>query len=528
MTGIRRTAPLLLAAACALHRPAPLASPSPTPEGPPRPARADAERRTAYAEEPPAPRSAFELRALGEVLRALRAAGASARPSQALHRAAGELATAAARGDPAPLSRQALQRALQAAAAFDPAPTAHLASGSQDEALSALLTRLAPAGVTHFGVAAAEGGGAQHVVLLLSRRRARLDPFPAAVEPGVELRLSGELLGLLHPRVFVTDPAGVGTELSVEGGLAFTSRVRFPSPGTYSLEVMGTGASGPEVAAILKVTAGPDGISREPEPPPSKDPVSLEEAEASVAEASNRLRKAHGLPALPPSAELGAVARRHSERMLEAGRVAHVLPGSPELAERLLAARIPFRLALENVARGETALAAHAATVESPAHRRNLLSEAVTRLGVGLARGTLPTGERIVYLTTLLVEPLAAAEADRLTPDARVREALWQERARRALPPLTNDLQLEALAQAAAAKLRAEDGGETSELAEAALRMGRGLAAADAFIAGAPAEALRSRNLSDRRFRRVGVGVVTGDSRRFGPGRLYIAVVYSD
>jgi uncharacterized protein YkwD len=440
------------------------------------------------------------------------------------------LAAASARGEPAPLAHQALRRALQAAAAFDPAPRAHLASGSQDEALSALLARLSPDGVTHFGVAAsaAEGDGAQHVVLLLSRHRARLDRFPSAVEPGAERRLSGELLGLLHPRVFVTDPSGTGTELEVEGGSTFTSRVRFTSPGTYTLELMGTGASGPEVAALLTVTSGVDGIAREPEAPPSRDPASLEEAERSIAEASNRLRRVQGLPALAASPELGAVARRHSERMLATGKVAHVLPGSPELAERLLAERIPFRLALENVSRGESALAAHAATTESPAHRRNLLSAAVTRLGVGLARGTLPTGEPIVYLTAILVEPVAAAEADRLTPDARVREALWQERARRALPSLTNDLQLESLAKAAAAELRAADGGETSGLAEAALRMGRGLAAADAFIASAPAEALRSRNLSDRRFRRVGVGVVTGDSRRFGPGRLYIAVVYSD
>jgi hypothetical protein len=47
-------------------------------------------------------------------------------------------------------------------------------------------------------------------------------------------------------------------------------------------------------------------------------------------------------------------------------------------------------------------------------------------------------------------------------------------------------------------------------------------------VASAPAEALRSRNLPDPRFRRVGVGVATGDSRRYGARRLWIAVVYTD
>ncbi len=58
--------------------------------------------------------------------------------------------------------------------------------------------------------------------------------------------------------------------------------------------------------------------------------------------------------------------------------------------------------------------------------------------------------------------------------------------------------------------------------------MGRRLAAADGFVASAPGEATRSRNLPDARFRRVGVGVVEGSSRRFGAARLFIAVVYTD
>ena len=68
-------------------------------------------------------------------------------------------------------------------------------------------------------------------------------------------------------------------------------------------------------------------------------------------------------------------------------------------------ARIPFRKALENLAKGQTALAAHEATEESPAHRDNLLTAGPTEVGVGIARAMLPGGGPVVYLTEVFVEP---------------------------------------------------------------------------------------------------------------------------
>jgi uncharacterized protein YkwD len=524
VTWARRAVPLLLASACALpqrHPPAASAAPAIAP--------AAAKTRPSYADEAPRERTAFEARALVEVLTTIRKSGGSVRGSAALDRAASVIANGAARGDPDPLARQGLQQALREAAAFDPSPRVHLAIGPSDDALSALLARLSPDGATHFGLADRSESGTHHVVLLLSRRRARIDPFPSAVDLGTEATLSGELLGLLHPRLFVTRPDGSSAELEVAGGKGFTSRVRFALPGRYAVEVVGTGGSGPEVAALLSVTAGAGPFAPERQPIAIEiEPGEVDAAEAAVFETVNGLRRTNGLPPLTPSSELGAVARRHSARMLDAGIVAHVLPGSPELAERLASAGISYQHAFENVARGESSIAAHAAIEASPAHRKNLLTPEATRLGVGVARGALPTGERIVYLTEILIEPALAGEPDRLTPDARVRELLWKERARRGLPPLTNDLALEGLARAAAATMRADESGETGGLAEAALRLGREIAAADAFIASGASEALRSRNLPDPRFKRVGVGVVQGDSRRFGPGRLFIAVVYSN
>ena len=43
--------------------------------------------------------------------------------------------------------------------------------------------------------------------------------------------------------------------------------------------------------------------------------------------------------------------------------------------------------------------------VESPAHLANLLAPEVQLMGLGIARGALPGGQPVVYLTEILVEP---------------------------------------------------------------------------------------------------------------------------
>jgi uncharacterized protein YkwD len=513
----RTLALLLLAAACAAPRSPGLAGPPPAARQPPLPC-------GPYGDDRPVERTPLEARAWTELQRRL----GGLRPSGALDRAARRIAAAAALSDSPPLARQRVQDALRAVGAHDPAPLSHLASGPADEALAALLARVGRTDATVAGLGEHEAGGVHHLVLLLSQRRARLDRFPGAVAAGTEAPLTGELLGLLHPRAFVSRPDGSSVELPLRGGRSFEARIRFDEPGRHSVEVIGTGGRGPEVAALLGVSVGGASCAVAERPAPGPDPDDRAAAEAAVVQAANRTRAAHGLAPLTPEPELSAVARSHSERMLAARKVAHVLPSDGELAGRLAAARIPFRRAFENVASGASALDAHAATEASPAHRANLLTGEADRIGVGVARGALPTGEALVYLTEILVERGGAPDGSRLTHDARVREALWRERARRGLPPLTNDSALEGLARDAAAAMRANDSGELDGLAAGALRMGRELAAADAFIARSHDEALRSRNLTDARFGRVGVGVVVGDSGRFGPARLFIAVLYSN
>jgi uncharacterized protein YkwD len=304
--------------------------------------------------------------------------------------------------------------------------------------------------------------------------------------------------------------------------------ISFPAPGRHVVEVVAEAGGGPEVAAILTVSAGGAPLDPPPSPAPRPDPADRRAAEAAVVDALNATRRRHGRAPLVAAPELAAVARRHSEAMAAGGRVAHVVPGSADAGERLRRAGVPYRRVLENVARAGTALDAHAVAEESPAHLANVLRAEATRVGVGIARATLPSGDQTVYLTELFVEPPDDGLESRLTPDARVREALWRERARLGLRPLTADAALDALAREAAAGMRAADGTEPEGLEDRALALRRALAAVDVFVATAPGEAVRSANLRDRRFGRVGVGVAAGDSRRFGRGRIWIAVIYTD
>ncbi len=450
------------------------------------------------------------------------------RVSSALVLAARELAGAAAAGEPAALARGRIRGALARAGAWDPAPTAVLVASDARSARAALAGALPRGTATHVGAGAVERGGRAVVVVLAAERRATLAPFPRAVGPGERAILSGRLgAGLSRPRVFLALPSGRVEEVEAGAGPGFRASIAFAAPGRYAVEVVADGAGGPEVAALLGVSSGGANLDV-PAPGAEEDPPGDAAAAAAVVRALNATRRAQGLPPVSQSPALASVAGRHSAAMAAAGAVAHVLPGSGDAGTRLRAAGIPYRRVLENVALSSSALAAHRVTEESPAHLANLLDAGTTQVGVGIARRKLTSGEDAVYLTELLVEPPDHGAESPLTADARAREALWAERARHRLPALTADPALDALAREAAAEMRARDEPGAPDLADRALALRRELAAADVFVASAPAEAVRSANIRDRRFRRVGVGVVTGDSRRFGAGRFWIAVVYTD
>ena len=334
-----------------------------------------------------------------------RGAPAAHRPGAvgALVQAARALAHSAAGGEPRPLSSAALRAALGEAGVVDPAPAAVVLSARVASLPEAIASAARFRGATHLGIGVVIRDELAWAVLLASERRAELDPFPRQVAPGGIAVLSGRLLQLDGPRAWVSDPSGAAVEVPVEAdGRRFRTSIRFDRPGTWRVEVGGSGSRGSTVAALVEVDVRRWRSARVPgrrpraararrrgPPPGRREP----------------LRARQGLRPLRGEAALDEQARRHSEAMLAAGTVAHRLDGGGDLAERLAGSGVRFRSARENVARGDGAVDAHRAMVESPAHLANLLEPRVELMGLGIARGALPGGQPVVYLTEILVEP---------------------------------------------------------------------------------------------------------------------------
>lgn len=102
----------------------------------------------------------------------------------------------------------------------------------------------------------------------------------------------------------------------------------------------------------------------------------------------NRARAEAGASQLRWDAALAAAALAHCRRMVVEGNIGHRYPGELDLAERAGAAGAHFALIEENVAEAATAVEIHDAWMASPAHRHNLLSPEVDRVGIAvIARG---------------------------------------------------------------------------------------------------------------------------------------------
>jgi uncharacterized protein YkwD len=418
---------------------------------------------------------------------------------------------------------------MAAGLAFDPSPRAFRVDAPASASATALASSIDPdATDTHAGVAALVLGDRVHVVVLLSSRLAELEPFPRETSPGDRVVLRGRLASLSRPSVHVTSPSGESRALPVarDGG-RFQVPIPFDAAGRWTVEVVGEGRRGPQVAALLTVACGGASLALAPDDDPP-DPEDPRQAEARVVAAIGRARAQHGLAPLQSSPALSLVARQHAEAMLRAGLLAHRLEPNDGAAERLRRARVPFALVLENVAKGPSALAAHRLAEESPAHRENILSPETTRVGVGIARGSLAGGEQVVYLTELFTTVAGDPGQDPLTPEARVREAIWRERARLGAPPLAADSRLDELARSTVNEMIRRGDPDPGNLPDRAISAGHKFAAADAFITGKPTDAARSRNVGDTRFNRVGVSVRIGDDARFDGGLFWIAVIYTD
>lgn len=115
----------------------------------------------------------------------------------------------------------------------------------------------------------------------------------------------------------------------------------------------------------------------------------------------NAARTKEGLPLLAWAPEVLDSARAHSADMAARGFFDHITPEGIAPYQRLEASGVSFVATAENLAGGQfDAIHAHEALMNSPGHRRNILSD-MTRLGVGIARG----GHFSIYYTCTFYIP---------------------------------------------------------------------------------------------------------------------------
>ncbi len=425
-----------------------------------------------------------------------------------------------------------LTEAVSSSGAWDPSPRALVLKGSPAEAPIAMLAERDDLGAepaSHVGVGVAIQGKASAVVVLFTDRRLRLEPFARQLpKPGVR-ELCGALESPLEaPEAWVTLPSGaVERPKATEAGRGrFCFRVRFADQGRHTLEVLGRGPKGPEVVALWFTDVGQHTATREGEP--DDEPTDLEVARARILDRINALRRAHGVEPLSLDARVTEVAQAYSQRMASEGFFAHVAPDGSTVGQRLQARRYAYRAAGENLGLASGPLSAHFGIEHSPGHRRNLLDPQYTRLGIGIATRA-DRSDPQVLVTQILVDP-ARASGD---PLEEAYAALVDRRKSLRLPTLERHPVLEQLALDHARKALALDEPK-SQLPDSKLHERVfaaldevGAASIDVVIADSPALITQSKSLQDSKNRLVGVGVVKGDTSRFGQDKFWVVVIYA-
>ena len=103
--------------------------------------------------------------------------------------------------------------------------------------------------------------------------------------------------------------------------------------------------------------------------------------------AANQTRSRHGLHALRHSTQLDRAAMRHVNWMLQSGKFSHTGEGGTRVQHRIRATGYEACYGAENLAKGPSTIdAVIGAWMNSPGHRRNLLSSRGAEIGIAMVR----------------------------------------------------------------------------------------------------------------------------------------------
>jgi uncharacterized protein YkwD len=100
----------------------------------------------------------------------------------------------------------------------------------------------------------------------------------------------------------------------------------------------------------------------------------------------NQERAKEGIAPLTLDERLTRAARKHSQLMIDSDVLSHQLPGEDPLLLRLTAQNVRTDHDGENIALNGDVASAHAALMESPKHRANILNPQFDAIGIGVVR----------------------------------------------------------------------------------------------------------------------------------------------
>jgi uncharacterized protein YkwD len=163
--------------------------------------------------------------------------------------------------------------------------------------------------------------------------------------------------------------------------------------------VVFSAACAPVPEKLVVVPAIPDPVIkpevRETAVPPAKpDQASVPEIVVPVLAALNKFRVANGLSRLDFDNRLATAATGHANAMAAADFFSHTGANGSSISKRVSDVGYPWRLVAENIAAGmQGGREAVAVWIDSPGHKRNMLTEGLTHAGIGYARVSPDPGE---------------------------------------------------------------------------------------------------------------------------------------
>jgi uncharacterized protein YkwD len=456
-------------------------------------------------------------------------------PDARLYAAATELAAVVP--EAAPLAYQVVEFAMQRHGVIEPSPHLLIIWGPEDQPIGTtaelserLRGILGEAEFSRMGVGVApRGDGKAATVLAFQSSHIDTEPIPRAVPAGARVRIEGSVKApFVQPEVYVTREDGAVAEAPVQrlGATGFRAEIDCGDRrGRQQIEIGASDASGSNVLANFPIWCGST-------PPPSitatvggdSEEGSRSEVESRLVELVNRDRERAGLARLKIDPRLTAIARAHSQEMLDTGVVSHISPTTGSAADRAHAAGLRSAVVLENVARAYGVEEAHEGFMNSPGHRANILHDQVTHVGIGVVFGEEVAGRREMFVTQMFlrVQPRVDVDVARRTLATRIHQARG----------LASDPTLGAVAQAFAQEV-AGGAADDAAAARATARLRRQharfdsvttvastVADIDAFDA---ADALA--DTGGAAFTHFGVGVAQGDHPVIGEGAVYIVVL---